>query len=322
MMPAESPRMAIHVVVPTLNRLEQCQLSISSILRAAARDGTVSVAVVDNGSTDGTWEWVQSLPAVVTCSQLRRATIGALRNAGAARSRAGIISFIDSDCIIDEDYFTRLRTCLNSTSAGAVGCMYGIPANAHWIERTWMALNCPVREGDTNALPGGSMAVTRAVFESVGGFDERMLTGEDAELCDRIRACGHRVYESPSLRLIHLRNMSSLKGFFDKQVWHSLGMLGGKGNPLLDRMTGMTLVHIVLSLAAIAVLCLMNAGAVIRLSTAAGLLLLVPAMAVTYRVLFRQGAVIPIRSVLLYAVYFFARSWGLVLIASGRTQKG
>ena len=317
----KSALLPVHVVIPTFNRLDQCQLSINSIIGAAVKDGAVSIAVVDNGSTDGTWEWVQSLSSIADVSQLQKATIGALRNAGAARSSADIISFIDSDCIIDEDYFSRIRACISATGAGAAGCMYGIPAEAHWIERTWMALNCPVREGDTNALPGGSMAVTRSVFESVGGFNERMLTGEDAEFCDRIRAGGHRVYESPSLRLIHLRNMSSVRGFFDKQVWHSLGMLGGNDHRLLDRMTGMTLVHVVLSFAAIAVLFLMNAGAVIRLSTAAGLVLLVPTMAVTYRVLFRQGAVIPIRSVLLYVVYFFARGWGLVLIASGRPQK-
>ena len=166
------------------------------------------------------------------------------------------------------------------------------------------------------------MAVKRTIFEAVGGFDEQLVTGEDAELCDRIRGSGHRIYESASLRLIHLRNMSTLKGFFDKQVWHSLGMLGGQNGFTLDKMTGMTMLHAALSIAAVGVLFGLETSFTARLGIAALLMLFVPTIAVIYRVLFRQGAFIPLRSVVLYSVYFLARSWGLVLISSRRSLKG
>ncbi|MDP1967475.1 MAG: glycosyltransferase family 2 protein [Reyranella sp.] len=51
----------ISVVIPTYNRLWSLPNAVQSCLATAAK---VEVIVVDNGSTDGTWEWLQQQPGV------------------------------------------------------------------------------------------------------------------------------------------------------------------------------------------------------------------------------------------------------------------
>jgi glycosyltransferase involved in cell wall biosynthesis len=51
----------ISIVIPTYNRLWSLPSAVQSCLAAAAK---VEVIVVDNGSTDGTWEWLQQQPGV------------------------------------------------------------------------------------------------------------------------------------------------------------------------------------------------------------------------------------------------------------------
>ena len=45
----------ISIVIPTYNRLWSLPKAVQSCLTMAAK---VEVIVVDNGSTDGTWEWL------------------------------------------------------------------------------------------------------------------------------------------------------------------------------------------------------------------------------------------------------------------------
>jgi GT2 family glycosyltransferase len=54
-------------------------------------------------------------------------------------------------------------------------------------------------------VSGAALAVRTAVFEEVGGFDERyFMYFEDVDLCARIRDAGHEIHYLPSTRVEHL----------------------------------------------------------------------------------------------------------------------
>ena len=56
-----------------------------------------------------------------------------------------------------------------------------------------------------SAVTGACLMIRRAVFERVGGFDERFtLCGSDVELCLRVRERGYQVLYTPFARLRHL----------------------------------------------------------------------------------------------------------------------
>jgi glycosyltransferase involved in cell wall biosynthesis len=283
--------------------------------------GTAELIVVDNGSSDGTWEWmIEALSGRAVLVREYGVTISSLRNLGAARSTGEYISFIDSDCLVPRNYYQRVAEVFATVPTDVAGCMYGLPDDAHWIEETWMLLNCPLREGYATSLPGGSMVVRRTVFDRVGGFNEHLVTGEDAELCQRILDAGFKIYETHRLAIVHLRNMNSLRGFFRKQVWQSLGMFGTARSGRLDRVILMTLTHLILTLAAVVWIAVGAGPMYQRLMIAMALLLAVPAATVAYRVAARGGAFMPIRSTVLYSTYYYARIWGFFKILRGVRQ--
>jgi glycosyltransferase involved in cell wall biosynthesis len=88
----------ISVVIPTYNRLWSLPTAVQSCLGTAAK---VEVIVVDNGSTDGTWEWLQGQPGVRSIRMDNWgkdwAVVEALKVA-----QGEYVRFLDSDDLLDE----------------------------------------------------------------------------------------------------------------------------------------------------------------------------------------------------------------------------
>jgi GT2 family glycosyltransferase len=301
----------VAIVMPTFNRKDEVIRCVRCAIEAVQQSDDASLVIVDNGSSDGTWEWLlANVGDRAVLIALPGVSISELRNAGATATSAEILCFVDSDCIVEPDHVARVKRAFVQVEADMVGAMYGLPENAHWIEATWMRLNCPDREGYTRLLPGGSMAVKRDSFDRVGGFNPAFVTGEDADLCERVLATGGKIWETPALKVVHLRNMRSLRGFFAKQVWHALGDRAQRAGAV-DRPSMMGCVHCALSILALILLVLPAPSIVTRALLGGALILAVPFAAVSYRVLFRSGAFIPVKSLLLYSVYFYARGWAM-----------
>jgi glycosyltransferase involved in cell wall biosynthesis len=309
------------MVMPTFNRRDQVINCVRTAHTATQHYGNAKLVVVDNGSSDGTWEWLQDeMSTKLTLLRHTDQSISFLRNVGATSEPCEFVSFVDSDCLVAVDYLVEAVSVFGGVDAAMIGSMYDLPTDAHWIEATWMRLNCPRREGYASLLPGGNMMLRRRAFDAVGGFNASLITGEDADLCDRIIARGEKIYETPRVSAIHLRNMNSLGGFFQKQVWHSLGMLGADQTYRLDRVTLMSLCHLVLSIIAFTWLAIGQGSLLGRLVASTALILLSPLAATAYRVLIRGGAFIPAKSLLLYTVYFYARLWALGRILLSRVD--
>jgi glycosyltransferase involved in cell wall biosynthesis len=309
----------ISAIVPVFNKRAFVDACARALLAAADGRDDVEILFVDHGSTDGSRELLEGYaarqPERVRVVRQQGGTVCAVRNTGARAARGRLFSFVDSDVVVRPDFFATLLAVWSAEGAGAaaVGCEYDVPADHHWSEPVWHALNVVLADGDRTYLNGGDLAITREAFEAVGGFDERLSAGEDSDICERIVARGGRVFESRRLAAVHLGNPKSLAAFYRKQVWHGEGIVADRSIQRRTKMAMMLLAHIGLTIVALAALVLPTGLPLLaRLALAVACLLLVPAATVAYRVRETRRWANPVAAVVLYFVFYAARADALV----------
>jgi len=57
-------------------------------------------------------------------------------------------------------------------------------------------------------IPTCNLCLKREIFDEVGLFDESFVKGQDLELSYRIRKAGHKLFYSPSVRVVHYRKQT------------------------------------------------------------------------------------------------------------------
>jgi glycosyltransferase involved in cell wall biosynthesis len=309
------------VVIPVYNAIPYLQPCLDAVRRALQRYGRGELIVVDNGSTDGSYELlVSDYGSQATIRREPAATIARLRNQGAALARGRWLSFVDADCVIPEDYFERAASVFAAVEADATGNRYALPTDPppRWIEVTWHQLHDRRRDGYVPYINAGNFVVSKAAFDAVGGFDEALRTGEDAELGQRLVAAGYRIYQSHSVIAEHLGNPKTLRAFFRQQTWHGLGQFGTVGGRSLDKPVAMTALHGLLNASAVAILLRGPLPLAGRVALAAALSALAPLATIVFRMR-RALPPRPLRGLLLYHLYYDARLWAALRIAMGRT---
>jgi glycosyltransferase involved in cell wall biosynthesis len=305
---------AISVVIPVFNKREFVAISLQSVVTAADLAGDVDLVIVDHHSTDGSYEVALTHAPRATVLRVTGGTISAVRNFGARHATAPVISFIDSDVVVPPEYFRILKQVLSEIPADAVGCEYDVPDHPHWSERVWHDLHVVREDGYRHFINAGNFAVRRPAFDAVDGFDERLVTGEDTDICARLAAKGYRVFETHRLRAVHLGNPKSLVGFFRKQVWHGLGGFSWVMFRRPNKATAMIVAHAIAVFAAVAILAGVGRLPLLpRVASAVALAMFAPLATVAYRYAETRRFVNPVGAVWLYTLFYSARVEALIV---------
>ncbi|MFH1417328.1 MAG: glycosyltransferase [Planctomycetota bacterium] len=162
------------------------------------------IIFVDDGSTDGTREIVGEFPVTLLDGVGRGA--GAARNLGWRTANHALIWFIDSDCVAEPDALARLLPDMSDKQVGGVGGSYGNMAADS-------LLGCLIHEEiverhrampkRVNFLATFNVLYRRSILEQIGGFDERFLKGQDAELAFRVMEAGYELRFEIDSRVKH-----------------------------------------------------------------------------------------------------------------------
>ena len=309
------------MVVPVYNKRALLESAIGSIVAAAEAHGATDIRLVDNGSTDGSFELLNArFGDKLTVLRLSEGSIGAVRNFGARLGAADIISFIDCDCLVPMNFFTILEEVFDRTGAAAAGRRIVLPPNPTWVEATWDHMHQDGLDGERTWINSANLAVRRRVFEAVGGFDETLETGEDAELCQRIRSAGGRIIQDQRLSVAHLDNSKALPAFYRKERWRGLGMFGTVSTSSLDKPTAITLSHFFLSCVAVAIIALAPFRWQWRLLVALTLVLVAPVATVAYRKRSSVHRFSLLHATVLYELYFLARINAMLMVVWRRVR--
>jgi len=108
----------VSVVIPTYNRkpiLEKCLKALETQVFTDSKVRNYEVLVVDDGSTDGTREWLtesQGLFPHVQLLSMAHSGPAAARNLGIEKAQGDTIVFIDSDLVVTETFLQSHADCL------------------------------------------------------------------------------------------------------------------------------------------------------------------------------------------------------------------
>jgi glycosyltransferase involved in cell wall biosynthesis len=302
------------VVVPMLNSKEHMRGCLNSILAAMDRYGNAELIVLDNGSDDGSYGILcNEYAGRARVEQIRGVTVSALRNRGAELSTGEFIAFIDSDCLIGPDYFEQALPVLREL-ADATGSEYALEDPCHWIQKVWYRLHVPAKDGMVNYIVSGNLVIKRQALLAVGGFDEKMVSCEDNDLGLRLNRAGFKVYQSHAIRALHPGGEQSLRVFFRKTAWRSMGMFQMMKHSWMNKPLVITLAHFVLVAAALANLFGWYASLPARIVVSLLLVNLAPALTVLFYAARVKRLYAPFRSMLLYHLWFLARFYAIAMM--------
>jgi len=216
---AQIEKMAISVIIPTYNRKSELEQLLASLARQTLPPGSFEVIVVDDGSDDGTRDWLNEHKPGFGFSfswfaQERRGP-GAARNLGMDKAAGDVFVFTDTDCIPQPDWLEQLIKPFASGKVGAVGGREIINARDPLLMRCFHYLmTAPLTTGGMRGKEGKrlarfyprtfNMAISRKAYEATGGF-KSMYHAEDIELSFRIRQAGFELLYQGRAQVYHRR---------------------------------------------------------------------------------------------------------------------
>lgn len=197
----------VSVVVPAYNEALGIAAAVKSLVASAYPD--LDVVVVDDGSTDSTFDTVLAL-AIANVRVIRQENAGkpAALNTGIRAARHDILVLVDGDTVFEPDALRALVACMANPEVGAVsgntkvGNRRGLLGRWQHIEYV-IGFNLDRRMFDVlrcmPTVPGAIGAFRRQALEEVGGVSDDTLA-EDTDLTMAICRAGWRVVYAPDAR--------------------------------------------------------------------------------------------------------------------------
>ena len=182
----------ISVVIPTYNRCVLLKRAISSALNQTIR--SKKIIVVDNGSTDKTYEMISSLFPQITYIYENRRGVSIARNKGIKNCHSSWIAFLDSDDVWEPQKLEKQLFFTNNINKK----FRLIHTNEIWYKNDKFQNQSRKHQksgGDIFqkslefcCISPSSAFIKKEVFDDYGFFDESLEVCEDYDMWIRITA--------------------------------------------------------------------------------------------------------------------------------------
>lgn len=247
----DGPPYTVTVVIPCFNYGKFVGEAVRSAL--LQESASVSVVVVDDGSTDGRTPRMcdraamQGREGQVRVIHQANAGLPAARNRGAAGAAGEFLIFLDADDYLEPGFVAKLAPAARGEGVSHAYCrprMVGRAEEMEWRVPAWDAELLLV----TNLHPVTAM-VRRTCFEAVGGFSEDMREGyEDWDLWLKLASRswrGERVEEALFVYRRHSRStmivqaVAKHEALYRKIVERHAALFAKHGDAVIARMNDM-----------------------------------------------------------------------------------
>lgn len=213
----------VSVVIATYNRRDVLGTTLPAVLAQDLPGRTYEVVVVDDGSHDGTVEFVRALSSRGRLKLLEESHRGtaAARNAGIKAATGRVVLVLDDDIVCTPDLLERHLSCHDGAEASVVvgpTLTAGRPGDG--LADEWMSESLetyfsrrrdePAPKWPESAWFGPNCSTRRETLLALGGYDERETATrlEDIELGLRLWQAGLRFRFEPRALVRHLPHKS------------------------------------------------------------------------------------------------------------------
>lgn len=220
--------MKVSIVIPNWNGKHLLKVCLSSLKKQTFKD--MEIVVVDNGSTDGSADYIKRYFAEVKIVPLdKNYGFAKAVNEGIKNSKGKYVVLINNDAEVEKSCLEYLIKAIKShKKVGFVATkmlnFYNrkiIDSAGDYIDNVGHANNIGMGEKDSEKynVPGYTFLVTgggsifrREVFERVGFFDEDYFAYfEDVDLCLRSQMQGFKGWFEPKAKIYHIHKATSLR---------------------------------------------------------------------------------------------------------------
>ena len=220
--------------------LEQCLYS----LRKSAADIQKEIIVIDNRSTDGSINYLQTrFPEVQFILSDTNLGFAKACNKGLQYATGEYVLFLNPDTLLSEN---TLKTCIdffeNNSEAGALGVKM-IDGRGRFLKESKRSFPSPLtslfklfglatlfphseifskyylghlnenKNHEVDVLAGAFMMLRKEVIKTIGSFDEKFfMYGEDIDLSYRIQKSGYKNFYLADTEIIHFKGESTRRG--------------------------------------------------------------------------------------------------------------
>ncbi|MGP8320940.1 MAG: glycosyltransferase family 2 protein [Methanosarcinaceae archaeon] len=219
----------VSVVIPTKNRVRECEALFTGLQVAVENAGGCEVIVVDD-SDPGDAIRIKQLCNLYGYRFISSQTpsVAAKRNHGWMAAKGDVVLFLDSDCLPEKDLIVEhLKAYSQNGSTGCLGDLSFVgPENLFFKATKFTPFFRPFqfarRFAHTSWGPTANISFRKSELERVGGFDTTFPDrpgGEDVDLGLRITAKNHPIRCNAAARVGHSTSTwntykGNLKRFF------------------------------------------------------------------------------------------------------------
>ena len=231
------PNSSISYIMPVLNEEAHLRSAVASIFEQQGLvAGNAEVILALGPSKDKTNEIAEALskeyPVQLVSNPTGKTPAGL--NLAIAKAKNDVVIRVDAHSVLSPDYSINAVKILSETGAGNVGGIMKAEGVTPFQKAVAWAYGSRFGLGGGTYHVGGEAGPSDSVYLGVfrrdvllklGGFNEKMIRGQDWELNLRIRESGEQVWFDPSLVVTYFPRSTwrkLLKQFFDTGAWRAL----------------------------------------------------------------------------------------------------